>query len=389
MAKILARLRPSGPTRAHEESDQAWLQGEGHWVLVAGALRPARQAQQILQVLTRQGWLQGPTTLPAGALRSMAWIHREVRQNASAVEYTSLPYAAGLVPIVRAVCRARLCQGLTETHFPWAALAALADGLRPQEHQTVIALSPARLGLGTQQVELQTQGIGLDASHRPALEDLASAMNSELALGRSGQLYLLAKDPLDLVSCMPDLLAGEHLPDFEPSGRDASLWRQAVNVLQMSLFEASQDDPQQAQTVWPWGIGSLPAVMPAVLPPPTEAPQTGPLALRGLQEWLASLGYSPRLSLQSPPVLQDLWQETSVVQWSHDWASLMTQWDEAQVDRLLLADRWWCRSIGRTKHQWSWRRLTQARPWPSRRRPARELVEVLLQCLSFDEDLVP
>ncbi|MEY4724968.1 MAG: hypothetical protein RL043_1117, partial [Pseudomonadota bacterium] len=163
----------------------------------------------------------------------------------------------------------------------------------------------------------------------PAVAQLCEDMGGSLMQGRSGQLYLASDQLIDLVSPMPELVVGEHLPDHEPTGQQASLWRRSINALQMAVFEQSQADPQQAQTLWPWGVGSLPIVLPTQ-PESIDSGDTQHLSLylSGLLQWLGRLGFSPRLSLQTAPVMDGLWQEQDLVDWLDQWLAVLESIDQ-------------------------------------------------------------
>lgn len=278
--------------------------------------------------------------------------------------------------------------GMTLQHFPWASLAALADGLDVKEHQTIIGLSPARLEISTNQVELRTQGVHWPENALPVALKLCEDLGGSLLQGLSGQLYLASDQLIDLVSPMPELVVGDHLPDHEPVGQQASLWRQAINGLQMAVFEPSQADPHQAQTLWPWGVGSLPIVLQQPTGLGDQPPQTCdlPLHLRGLVQWLGSLGFSPRLSLTNAPTMDGLWQEQDLVDWLNDWLAILESLDQDNIGGLLLSSPWSAQFIERSSTIWSWRRVVKRGVWFRKKRSLEQVLSRLLETLT-DEAL--
>ncbi|MFZ9161183.1 MAG: hypothetical protein ACO21Q_00955 [Burkholderiaceae bacterium] len=379
------RRRNQDHRRDHSRQ-QDWLYGRTTWRLMVDALLPPSQAEQITQLVGSRGWLAQRVHLSPSATRSLAWLRRSVPASHTLLDVHQQPFSAGLLPIAQAVCAERLCLGMTLQHFPWASLAALADGLDVREHQTIVGLTPARLDISTNQVELRTQGVHWPPSAMSVVVQLCEDMGGSLMQGRSGQLYLASDQLIDLVSPMPELVVGEHLPDHEPKGQQASLWRRSINALQMAVFEQSQADPQQAQTLWPWGVGSLPIV----LPPPSESIDTRdtqhlPLHLNGLLQWLGRLGFSPRLSLQTSPVMDGLWQEQALVDWLHQWLVALESIDQDKVGGLILASPWSARFIERPSSAWTWRGVVDRTPWFRKTRTLEQVLSRLLQSLTVDE----
>lgn len=379
------RRRNQDHRRSHGQY-QEWLTGRTEWRLLVDALVPTSHAEQITQLVGSQNWLTQCVHLSPSATRSLAWLRRSAPAIHTMLDVHQQPFSAGLLPIAQAVCAERLCLGMTVQHFPWAGLAALADGLDVREQQTIVGLSPARLELSTNQVELRTQGVHWPPSAMPVAVQLCEDMGGSLIQGRSGQLYLASDQLIDLVSPMPELVVGEHLPDHEPIGQQASLWRRSINALQMALFHQSQADPHQAQTLWPWGVGSLPIV----LPPPSGSAETIntqhlPLHLSGLLLWLGRLGFSPRLSLQTAPVMDGLWQEQDLIDWLAQWLKVLESIDQDQVNGVILSSPWSARFIERPSTAWSWRGVVDRTPWFRRSRTLEQVLSRLLQSLSVNE----
>ena len=369
--------------RREHNRQQDWLSGRSEWRLVNNALLPSSHAQQIRQIVASQAWLSKRVSLSASTTRSLAWLRRTPAIAHRTQELHQQPFAAGLLPLAQAVCAERLCTGMTIQHFPWASLAALADGLDVKEHQTIIGLSPARLEISTNQVELRTQGIHWPQNALPVAQKLCEDLGGFLLQGRSGQLYLASDQLIDLVSPMPELVVGDHLPDHEPMGQQASLWRQAVNGLQMAVFEQSQENPDQAQTLWPWGVGSLPIV----LQQPTgfmDQTQTHalPLHLSGLVQWLGSLGFSPRLSLAEAPIIDGFWQEQDLVDWLNQWLAVLESLDQDNIGGLLLSSPWSAQFIERSSTIWSWRRVVKRGIWFRKKRSLEQVLSRLLETLT-------
>ncbi|MFZ9997725.1 MAG: hypothetical protein ACO3FG_07930 [Burkholderiaceae bacterium] len=362
---------------------QDWLYGRSEWRLVANALLPASHAEQIRQLVGSQGWLQQRVRCSASTTRSLAWLRRTDPIAHAIQDVHQQPFSAGLLPIAQAVCAERLCMGMTVQQFPWASLAALADGLVVKEHQTIIGLTPARLEISTSQVELRTQGVVWPESECHLAERLCQDMGGTLLQGRSGHLYLASDDLIDLVSPMPELVVGDHLPDHEPVGQQASRWRQSINALQMAVFESSQADANQAQTLWPWGVGSLPMVLQPLAEPIFDpAASDMPLHLSGLLQWLGSLGFSPQLSLVEAPSLDRLSQEQDVLDWLNQWFSRLESMDQDNIGGLILASPWLAHFIERSSTIWSWRRVVDRRSWFRRKRPLEQVLHRLLTTLT-------
>ena len=371
--------------RREHNRQQDWLYGRSEWRILNNALLPSSHAQQIRQLVTSQAWLSQRVSLPASATRSLAWLRRTPPIAHHTQEVHQQPFPAGLLPIAQAVCAERLCMGMTIQQFPWASLAALADGLEVKEHQTVIGLSPARLEISTNQVELRTQGIRWPKEALPVAQKLCEDLGGTLLQGRSGQLYLASDQLIDLVSPMPELVIGDHLPDHEPIGQQASLWRQAVNDLQMAVFEPSQEDPGQAQTLWPWGVGSLPIVLQqsSGLVDQNQTRQL-PLYLQGLVQWLGSLGFTPRLSLTEAPTMDGLWQEQDLVDWLNQWLTVLESLDKDNIGGLLLTSPWSAQFIERSSTIWSWRRVVNRGVWFRKKRALEQVLHRLLATLADD-----
>jgi hypothetical protein len=211
-------------------------------------------------------------------------------------------------------------------------------------------------------------------------------MGGTLLQGRSGHLYLASDDLIDLVSPMPELVVGDHLPDHEPVGQQASRWRQSINALQMALFESSQADANQAQTLWPWGVGSLPMVLQPLVEPILEpAVSDMPLHLSGLLQWLGSLGFSPQLSLIEAPGLDRLSQEQDLLDWLNQWLSRLESMDQDNIGGLILASPWLAHFVERSSTIWSWRRVVDRRSWFRRKRPLDQILNRLLTTLTGDD----
>jgi hypothetical protein len=377
---------PFRRSKRDDSRQQDWLRGRSEWRLLTEALLPPDVIEQIHGVVSRQGWLGQRIKLSASTTRSMAWLRRTQPLVLSTPDVHQQPFSAGLLPLAQAVCSERLCVGMTIEHFPWASLAALADGLLVQEHQTMVALTPARLQISTSQVELQTEGIHWPASALPQAAALCQAMGGELMQGKSGQLYLASSDVIDLISPMPELVVGQHLPDHEPVGQHASAWRQSINQLQMSLFEQSQADPSLAQTLWPWGTGSLPVVLhPSVEALGESVAETLPLHLRGLLMWLRSLGFAPQLSLRPAPVMAGLWQEQDLLDWLNQWLQTLEAMDRDNIGRLILSHPWSASVFERSSTVWSWRQVVDRGPWMRKKRPLHRVLDRLLAILPLAE----
>jgi hypothetical protein len=371
--------------RRERNRQQDWLYGRSEWRVLDDALLSSSHTQQIRQLVSAQAWLSQRVSLSVSTTRSLAWLRRTPAIAHRTQDVHQQPFPAGLLPIAQAVCAERLCMGMTIQHFPWASLAALADGLDVKEHQTIIGLSPARLEISTNQVELRTQGIHWPQDAMPVAQKLCEDLGGALLQGRSGQLFLASDQLIDLVSPMPELVVGDHLPDHEPIGQQASLWRQAINDLQMAVFEPAQESPNQAQTLWPWGVGSLPIVLqrPTASVNQTQARDL-PLHLSGLVQWLGSLGFSPRLSLTTAPIIDGLWQEQDLVDWLNRWLTVLESLDRDNIGGLLLTSPWSAQFIERSSTIWSWRRVVNRGVWFRKKRALEQVLHRLLATLADD-----
>ena len=204
--------------------------------------------------------------------------------------------------------------GTTATAFPWAALLAEQDGLRPTPDEVWLVLTPGALAMTPQQV-------GLRFPLRPLtlLQPAMDALKNELAhlgqviSGGSGQLYLhmppsTDTDDFELITAHPSVLAGQHLPDFEPRGRSARAWRHATHRVQMAWHALSErlDAPMTVDTLWAWGAGAATSAADPKRPrlPPTPACMDLSNSAEPARDWfetwrnwLTTLGNRPEASL--------------------------------------------------------------------------------------------
>lgn len=222
-------------------------------------------------------------------------------------------------------CSARLKR--PPAAFPWACLLAADDALDPQPHETWLVLVPAALGITPQQVGLRfpTPDHCLPPLAREALE-VELAHLGRVAQGRSGQLYLRISEPasqdhFELLMAHPDVLVGQHLPDFEPGGNSARTWRHAAHQVQMAWHALGQstEDGLPVDTLWAWGAGHL----------------LGPLD--ATDSWLRLPPKAHRIDLIA--------SENPARDWFIDWTRLLTQLAGATEATLVVSHQWAARSF--------------------------------------------
>lgn len=217
--------------------------------------------------------------------------------------------------------------------LPWAALSAWAEGLHPEPGETWAELWPARLSMSPSQVGLDFFPVDhpLTPATQTALEDaLRGVLGEDLAIHRaqSGQLYLAMGRALHLQTAHPSLIAGRHLPAFEPEGEDARLWRRASNAVQMAWHALHHDTTGRRSagdignmpaaslssqpshtpdTLWLWGAGALSTGLArrthSVEELSANKPTSGSLSPRwliGLTEYLRAKGYEPAITWIDP-----------------------------------------------------------------------------------------
>ena len=204
-------------TRSEAQSLERWARANAHDPALALSASQANALDWLLA--SRRLDLEDPWIPPAMALPGhMAWWARH--------------------------CSAQLKR--PPEAFPWACLLAAGDALEPEPHETWLVLVPAALAITPQQVGLRfpTPEHRLPPLAREALE-VELAHLGRVAQGRSGQLYLCITEPsllghFELLMAHPDVLVGQHLPDFEPGGDNARTWRHAAHRVQMAWHALAQ-----------------------------------------------------------------------------------------------------------------------------------------------------
>jgi len=162
-----------------------------------------------------------------------------------------------------------------EDTFPWAAWAALADGLQPAPGEHWMQLLPCRIGLSAQAVGLiPLPPNTFTPAQVQTMASLVAQWPATLVQSASGAVFLRSEEPFGLAASAPEMLMGLHLAHHPPIGPRSRDWRQLSNEIQMAfhLLTEAQDDASLAQTPWPWGAGCLP--LNTQTPPPMPTLQT-------------------------------------------------------------------------------------------------------------------
>lgn len=297
---------------AHPHPD--WLRGSRPLVFLKDMLLTREEASSLAQHPGREA-LAAPVAGPSLA----TGLGPMLRSRRHAVGEAGLPSSTAQ-PAEIEFLEASLAGALGLTGaLPWAAWAALADGLRPASGETWATLWPGRLAMTPSQVSLSFPG-----PHHPLSAQAMTALglglgevlgpDSQVMTGRSGQLYLRSRVSLDLRTAHPDLVAGRHLPSFEPEGAGAATWRRASHAVQMRWH--GLPDAAGVDSLWIWGAG----VLPAVTAPPaqvstdpagrtsesaggsaaTPLPHSAPLWLQGLCTALSEQGHRPLVRWLDP-----------------------------------------------------------------------------------------
>ena len=285
-------------TRSEAQSLERWARANAHDPALALSASQANALDWLLA--SRRLDLEDPWIPPAMALPGhMAWWARH--------------------------CSAQLKR--PPEAFPWACLLAAGDALEPEPHETWLVLVPAALAITPQQVGLRfpTPEHRLPPLAREALE-VELAHLGRVAQGRSGQLYLCITEPslrghFELLMAHPDVLVGQHLPDFEPGGDNARTWRHAAHRVQMAWHALAQsaEDGLLVDTLWAWGAGHL----------------LGPLD--AADSWLRLPPRAHRIDLSA--------SENPARDWFIDWTRVLTQLAGAAEATLVVSHQWAGRSF--------------------------------------------
>lgn len=196
----------------------------------------------------------------------------------------------------------------TQTPAPWAAWAAMAEGLDLGD--TVHAwmqLMPCRLSLSAQAVGLVPLPEHAFTNEQVlTLEKILRGWPAEILRSQSGSVFIRSESPFDVFGSSPHLLTGLHLAHFLPTGPRSAEWRRLSTEIEMAFFALDTTDENQAQTAWPWGAGQRPSPEKPYAPQALNAlhkPSVGsttdqasmPMAIAGMKHWLAQMGYFPEL----------------------------------------------------------------------------------------------
>ncbi|MGA1253494.1 MAG: hypothetical protein ACO3WN_06675 [Burkholderiaceae bacterium] len=227
---------------------------------------------------------------------------------------------------------------------PWAAWAAQSDGLDPAPNEHWMQLLPCRVSLTAQAVGLVP--LAADAfteAQVQCMTELVASWPASLVQAPSGGIFLRAQESFGLWSSTPESLTGLHLAHHLPVGPRSADWRRLASEIEMAFFALASDAPNQAETVWPWGAGALPAVnasqsaQPIASSPvashvsPTatsnETPSTvaAPQPISGMLAWLSKRGSAVGVSWH---------QAEDLDTWTHAWLAAFNTIAEAHDKQL-------------------------------------------------------
>ncbi|MBM3392284.1 MAG: hypothetical protein FJY34_09980 [Betaproteobacteria bacterium] len=166
----------------------------------------------------------------------------------------------------RWLCGAFGIRGGELREFPIGALRLLGEGLDPGTGAWLCA-DPVHLRFSRNTLVVDAAGPDLAADEAA---QLVAALNGQL--GEFGEFlaphprrwYLRAKRAPRLLTHSPAAVAGRTLEPFLPQGEDAGAWRRLINEAQVILHNHPVNAAREAagrataNSVWPWGAGSLP-----------------------------------------------------------------------------------------------------------------------------------
>jgi hypothetical protein len=186
--------------------------------------------------------------------------------------------------------------GLQAGELPFGALRLLGEGRDPGGDVWLCA-DPVHLAFSRDTLVIDAAGPDLAADEAA---QLVAALNEHLTefgeflAPHPHRWYLRAKRGPRIATHPPAAVAGRTLEPFLPQGEDARDWRRLINEAQVLLHNhpvntaREADGRPTANSLWPWGGGSLPA---AARAPAPQLQADHPLAL-GLAK-LAGMAVSP------------------------------------------------------------------------------------------------
>ena len=174
----------------------------------------------------------------------------------------------------RWLCEAFGVAGEELRELPIGALRLLGEGHDPGG-DTWLCADPVHLRFSRN--TLVVDAAGPDLSLDEAAQ-LAAALNAHLAdfgeflAPHPRRWYLRARRAPRIVTHSPATVAGRTLEPFLPQGEDAGDWRRLINEAQVLLHNHPVNAAREAagrmtaNSLWPWGAGSLPAAATAPAP---------------------------------------------------------------------------------------------------------------------------
>ncbi len=172
--------------------------------------------------------------------------------------------------------------------LPCGALRLLGDSGAPGGDAWLCA-DPVHLSIARDTLVIDAQPPDLDEAEATQLVAELNAQlgdYGEFVAPRPRRWYLRARTAPRILTHPPSAIAGRTLEPFLPAGADALPWRRLINETQVLLHNHPVNAAREAagrpmaNSLWPWGAGTLPA---ASAPAPrlfADAPLARGLALR-------------------------------------------------------------------------------------------------------------
>ena len=148
-----------------------------------------------------------------------------------------------------------------------AAVLHAASGAQPADWAWVCIATPIHLRAGMSNVTLPQDGILAMAPGEA--EALATDFNRvfggadlQLSVSRSGELLYLSREPLQVATHDPEVVAGRDVFDFQPAGPAGPRLRRLMSEMEMWLFDHAVNRFRAAGAVppitglWLWGGGA-------------------------------------------------------------------------------------------------------------------------------------